>query len=123
MFTHQVSCYTLTLPCSAKMHSLCLLVFASGWCSMIELNFEDAYRSFERLKNESRWSQCYYAYLTGGKLATHLHLLTQQRCVYTVFYAAFFFFFQCAKVLQVTWMEQVESLKMCRSSLRGKTIR
>lgn len=42
------------------------LVSASGWCSMIELNFEDAYRSFERLKNESRWSQCYYAYLTGG---------------------------------------------------------
>ncbi|KAI2650442.1 Tetratricopeptide repeat protein 39C [Labeo rohita] len=36
-----------------------------GWCSMIEMNFEDAYRSFERLKNESRWSQCYYAYLTG----------------------------------------------------------
>uniref|UniRef100_A0A8C6TV04 Tetratricopeptide repeat domain 39C n=1 Tax=Neogobius melanostomus TaxID=47308 RepID=A0A8C6TV04_9GOBI len=32
---------------------------------MIELNFEDAYRAFERLKNESRWSQCYYAYLTG----------------------------------------------------------
>lgn len=39
----------------------------SGWCSMIEMNFEDAYRSFERLKNESRWSQCYYAYLTGGE--------------------------------------------------------
>ncbi|MEQ2164964.1 Tetratricopeptide repeat protein 39C, partial [Goodea atripinnis] len=32
---------------------------------MIELNFEDAFRAFERLKNESRWSQCYYAYLTG----------------------------------------------------------
>lgn len=34
---------------------------------MIEMNFEDAYRAFERLKNESRWSQCYYAYLTGGE--------------------------------------------------------
>lgn len=32
---------------------------------MIELNFREAYRAFERLKNESRWSQCYYAYLTG----------------------------------------------------------
>lgn len=42
-------------------------LFLSGWCSMIELNFEDAYRAFERLKNESRWSQCYYAYLTGGE--------------------------------------------------------
>uniref|UniRef100_A0A9L0RTK9 Tetratricopeptide repeat domain 39C n=1 Tax=Equus caballus TaxID=9796 RepID=A0A9L0RTK9_HORSE len=37
----------------------------SGWCSMIELNFKDAFDSFERLKNESRWSQCYYAYLTA----------------------------------------------------------
>ncbi|XP_012870267.1 PREDICTED: tetratricopeptide repeat protein 39C [Dipodomys ordii] len=36
-----------------------------GWCSMIELNFKDAFDSFERLKNESRWSQCYYAYLTA----------------------------------------------------------
>lgn len=33
---------------------------------MIELNFGEGYRAFERLKNESRWSQCYYAYLTGG---------------------------------------------------------
>lgn len=45
-------------------------VLTSGWCSMIEMNFEDAFRSFERLKNESRWSQCYYAYLTGGERAT-----------------------------------------------------
>lgn len=34
---------------------------------MIELNFEDAYLAFERLMKESRWSQCYYAYLTGGE--------------------------------------------------------
>ncbi|GLD65415.1 tetratricopeptide repeat protein 39C-like protein [Lates japonicus] len=51
------------------------------------MNFEDAYRSLERLKNESRWSQCYYAYLTG-------------------------------RVLLVTWMEQVEFSKMCRSCSR-----
>lgn len=37
-----------------------------GWCSMIELNCGEAYRAFDRLKTESRWSQCYYAYLTGG---------------------------------------------------------
>lgn len=34
---------------------------------MIEMSFKDAFESFERLKNESRWSQCYYAYLTAGK--------------------------------------------------------
>uniref|UniRef100_A0A8C9LB69 Uncharacterized protein n=1 Tax=Pavo cristatus TaxID=9049 RepID=A0A8C9LB69_PAVCR len=41
------------------------LVSPLGWCSMIEMNFKDAFESFERLKNESRWSQCYYAYLTA----------------------------------------------------------
>ncbi|CAL8270576.1 unnamed protein product [Arctogadus glacialis] len=46
-----------------EIQHVCL--YEIGWCSMIEMNFEDAHRSFERLKNESRWSQCYYAYLTG----------------------------------------------------------
>ncbi|XP_051978331.1 tetratricopeptide repeat protein 39C [Xyrauchen texanus] len=46
-----------------EIQHVCL--YEIGWCSMIEMNFEDAFRSFERLKNESRWSQCYYAYLTG----------------------------------------------------------
>lgn len=46
-----------------EIQHVCL--YEIGWCSMIEMSFEDAYRSFERLKNESRWSQCYYAYLTG----------------------------------------------------------
>ncbi|KAG7487416.1 hypothetical protein MATL_G00023130 [Megalops atlanticus] len=46
-----------------EIQHVCL--YEIGWCSMIEMNFQDAYKSFERLKNESRWSQCYYAYLTG----------------------------------------------------------
>ncbi|XP_008562236.1 PREDICTED: tetratricopeptide repeat protein 39C-like [Galeopterus variegatus] len=46
-----------------EIQHVCL--YEIGWCSMIELNFRDAYDSFERLKNESRWSQCYYAYLTA----------------------------------------------------------
>nr|XP_046159133.1 tetratricopeptide repeat protein 39C-like isoform X1 [Oncorhynchus gorbuscha]XP_046159134.1 tetratricopeptide repeat protein 39C-like isoform X1 [Oncorhynchus gorbuscha]XP_046159136.1 tetratricopeptide repeat protein 39C-like isoform X1 [Oncorhynchus gorbuscha] len=46
-----------------EIQHVCL--YEIGWCSMIEMNFEGAFRSFERLKNESRWSQCYYAYLTG----------------------------------------------------------
>ncbi|XP_023671505.1 tetratricopeptide repeat protein 39C-like isoform X2 [Paramormyrops kingsleyae] len=46
-----------------EIQHVCL--YEIGWCSMIEMNFIDAYKSFERLKNESRWSQCYYAYLTG----------------------------------------------------------
>ncbi|XP_073926292.1 tetratricopeptide repeat protein 39C isoform X3 [Castor canadensis] len=46
-----------------EIQHVCL--YEIGWCSMIELNFKDAFSSFERLKNESRWSQCYYAYLTA----------------------------------------------------------
>uniref|UniRef100_A0A7N6FFB0 Tetratricopeptide repeat domain 39C n=1 Tax=Anabas testudineus TaxID=64144 RepID=A0A7N6FFB0_ANATE len=46
-----------------EIQHVCL--YEIGWCSMIELNYRDAYRAFERLKSESRWSQCYYAYLTG----------------------------------------------------------
>ncbi|MEE6464191.1 hypothetical protein FKM82_006210 [Ascaphus truei] len=46
-----------------EIQHVCL--YEIGWCSMIEMNFKDAFQSFERLKNESRWSQCYYAYLTA----------------------------------------------------------
>ncbi|XP_042354106.1 tetratricopeptide repeat protein 39C-like [Plectropomus leopardus] len=46
-----------------EIQHVCL--YEIGWCSMIELNYREAYRAFERLKTESRWSQCYYAYLTG----------------------------------------------------------
>lgn len=38
-----------------------------GWCSMIELNFKGTFDSFERLKNESRWFQCYCACLTAAE--------------------------------------------------------
>ncbi|XP_039672965.1 tetratricopeptide repeat protein 39C-like isoform X2 [Perca fluviatilis] len=46
-----------------EIQHVCL--YEIGWCSMIELSYKEAYRAFERLKTESRWSQCYYAYLTG----------------------------------------------------------
>ncbi|MED6232559.1 Tetratricopeptide repeat protein 39C [Ataeniobius toweri] len=46
-----------------EIQHVCL--YEIGWCSMIELNYGEAFRAFERLKAESRWSQCYYAYLTG----------------------------------------------------------
>ncbi|KAG9356121.1 hypothetical protein JZ751_000965 [Albula glossodonta] len=56
-----------------EIQHVCL--YEIGWCSMIEMNYSDAYKSFERLKNESRWSQCYYAYLTGAVSvnASHIH--------------------------------------------------
>uniref|UniRef100_A0A1A8EHB4 Tetratricopeptide repeat domain 39C n=1 Tax=Nothobranchius kadleci TaxID=1051664 RepID=A0A1A8EHB4_NOTKA len=47
-----------------EIQHVCL--YEIGWCSMIELKYREAYRAFQRLKDESRWSQCYYAYLTGA---------------------------------------------------------
>ncbi|KAK3567241.1 hypothetical protein QTP86_015073 [Hemibagrus guttatus] len=46
-----------------EIQHICL--YEIGWCSMIEMNFSEAYRAFEHLRTESRWSQCYYSYLTG----------------------------------------------------------
>lgn len=51
---------------STSLHRKFWLLNILGWCSMIELNYREAYKAFERLMTESRWSQCYYAYLTGG---------------------------------------------------------
>lgn len=72
---------------------LYILICVSGWCSMIEMNFDDAYRAFERLKNESRWSQCYYAYLTGGEPVAFWQKLTMQGCFNCVFCIILFVFF------------------------------
>ncbi|XP_072543374.1 tetratricopeptide repeat protein 39C-like isoform X2 [Salminus brasiliensis] len=46
-----------------EIQHICL--YEIGWCSMIELSFTEAFKAFDRLRTESRWSQCYYAYLTG----------------------------------------------------------
>lgn len=104
-------------PSGARLTLSWLLVFAAGWCSMIEMNFEDAFRSFERLKNESRWSQCYYAYLTGGRTPSHrpcCSSCSDSNCVLLS---------QCVRALQETWTEPVEFSKMYRSCSSGKTTR
>ncbi|XP_061694554.1 tetratricopeptide repeat protein 39C-like isoform X2 [Syngnathoides biaculeatus] len=46
-----------------EIQHVCL--YEIGWCNMIELNYSESFKAFERLKDESRWSQCYYAYLTA----------------------------------------------------------
>ncbi|XP_077471749.1 tetratricopeptide repeat protein 39C-like [Stigmatopora argus] len=46
-----------------EIQHVCL--YEIGWCNMIELNYSESFKAFERLKNESRWSQCFYSYLTA----------------------------------------------------------
>ncbi|XP_078450407.1 tetratricopeptide repeat protein 39C [Lampetra planeri] len=58
--------FRLALECASEQRELqhvCL--YEIGWCSMLQLDFGDAAECFARLKTESRWSQCYYAYLTA----------------------------------------------------------
>lgn len=63
---------------------------------MIELNYQEAFRAFERLKTESRWSQCYYAYLTGGQHAA----LARLRPSWLPVPMCCAFFFLCCAVCQ-----------------------
>lgn len=75
--------------------------------------------SFERLMKESRWSQCYYAYLTGGEPAVHRRRLARPlwaRCDLCLLS-------QCVRGLRETWTAPVGFSKMCRSFSRGKTTR
>uniref|UniRef100_A0AAY4AY00 Tetratricopeptide repeat domain 39C n=1 Tax=Denticeps clupeoides TaxID=299321 RepID=A0AAY4AY00_9TELE len=61
-----LTCFNNALELASEQREIqhvCL--YEIGWCSMIELSFTDAYQAFDRLSLESRWSQCYYAYLTG----------------------------------------------------------
>uniref|UniRef100_A0A3Q0SFK9 Tetratricopeptide repeat domain 39C n=1 Tax=Amphilophus citrinellus TaxID=61819 RepID=A0A3Q0SFK9_AMPCI len=59
-----------------EIQHVCL--YEIGWCSMIELNYSEAYRAFDRLATESRWSQCYYAYLTGGNHVTEPQVIWRE---------------------------------------------
>uniref|UniRef100_UPI00358F038E tetratricopeptide repeat protein 39C isoform X2 n=1 Tax=Myxine glutinosa TaxID=7769 RepID=UPI00358F038E len=58
--------FRLSLKCAQQQRELqhvCL--YEIGWCSMIQMTFDEAAACFLRLKSESRWSQCYYAYLSA----------------------------------------------------------
>uniref|UniRef100_F7AZ43 Tetratricopeptide repeat protein 39C n=1 Tax=Ciona intestinalis TaxID=7719 RepID=F7AZ43_CIOIN len=42
-----------------------LCSYEIGWCCIMQLNWERALENIVRLKLESKWSVCYYAYLTA----------------------------------------------------------
>ncbi|XP_062850490.1 tetratricopeptide repeat protein 39C-like [Trichomycterus rosablanca] len=61
-----LTCFNSALELATEQREIQhICLYEIGWCSMIELSFTDAYNAFERLRKESRWSQCYYSYLTG----------------------------------------------------------
>lgn len=85
---------------------------------MIELNYQEAFRAFERLKTESRWSQCYYAYLTGGQHTPAVSALAAKSQRVDVCCVA-----QCAREPQVTWREPCPFSRTCKDSSNAGTTR
>ncbi|KAL4218181.1 Tetratricopeptide repeat protein 39C [Mactra antiquata] len=44
-----------------ELELMCL--YELGWCNMMKLKWTEGLKAFSRLKAETKWSKCYYAYL------------------------------------------------------------
>nr|XP_054756969.1 tetratricopeptide repeat protein 39C-like [Lytechinus pictus] len=51
--------------CSEQREIQLICLYELGWCNLMRLNWEESLLAFARLKEESRWAQSYYAYLTA----------------------------------------------------------
>lgn len=43
-------------------------LYEIGWCYIMKLNWRESLGAFTRLKDETKWSKCYYTYLMGVSL-------------------------------------------------------
>lgn len=43
-------------------------LYEIGWCNIMKLNWRESLGAFTRLKDETKWSKCYYTYLMGVSL-------------------------------------------------------
>ncbi|XP_064652749.1 tetratricopeptide repeat protein 39C-like isoform X2 [Lineus longissimus] len=58
--------YNMALEAAADQREIQLIcVYEIGWGCLMKLSWKEALDCFHRLKEESRWSKSYYAYLTG----------------------------------------------------------
>ncbi|XP_070534555.1 tetratricopeptide repeat protein 39C-like [Ptychodera flava] len=51
--------------CKEQREIQLICLYEIGWIHLMKLNWEESLMAFIRLREESRWSQCYYAYLLG----------------------------------------------------------
>ncbi|XP_021344150.1 tetratricopeptide repeat protein 39C-like, partial [Mizuhopecten yessoensis] len=49
-----------------------------GWCNLMKLNYSECLNNFKRLKDETKWSKCYYTYLMGVCLGAMGDLLAAE---------------------------------------------
>ncbi|XP_033640932.1 tetratricopeptide repeat protein 39C-like isoform X1 [Asterias rubens] len=58
--------YNTALEAARDQREIQLIcVYEIGWCNLMMVNWEESMLSFARMKEESKWSKCYYAYLTA----------------------------------------------------------
>ncbi|XP_013398289.1 tetratricopeptide repeat protein 39C [Lingula anatina] len=51
--------------CEGEREVQHICVYEMGWSNLMKLNWRDSFAAFTRMKEESRWSKAYYAYLSG----------------------------------------------------------
>ncbi|XP_052250371.1 tetratricopeptide repeat protein 39C-like [Dreissena polymorpha] len=44
-----------------ELELMCL--YEIGWCSLMQLNWREGLKAFTRLRQETKWSKCYYTYM------------------------------------------------------------
>ncbi|XP_069106835.1 tetratricopeptide repeat protein 39C-like [Argopecten irradians] len=58
--------YTQALEAAAGQREIELMCqYEIGWCNLMKLNYRECLNNFKRLKDETKWSKCYYTYLMG----------------------------------------------------------
>ncbi|XP_022101455.1 tetratricopeptide repeat protein 39C-like [Acanthaster planci] len=58
--------YNTALEAAKDQREIQLIcVYEIGWCNLMMLNMEESMLAFARMKEDSKWSKCYYSYLTA----------------------------------------------------------
>ncbi|KAK3583206.1 hypothetical protein CHS0354_025726 [Potamilus streckersoni] len=59
-----LTCYNQALDAAAGQREVELMcLYEIGWCNLMKLKWRESLTCFTRLKEETKWSKCYYTYL------------------------------------------------------------
>lgn len=80
--------YAKAVEASSQREIKLLCLHEVAWCHLIRLSYEEAYRSLTQLRQQSRWSVSFYAYLATGtrkNICSTLRLSSHDFCFDNVF--------------------------------------
>jgi len=78
----KVGCHQHHYSCPSHYHTPSLPTHLAGWIHFLQLEYDKALECYVKLKNETRWSACYYAYLAAGMGNSTGSILCFDWCVY-----------------------------------------